>query len=272
MKDVVSFTATANEGYRVKEWTVDGQSVEDAVDSYTLPADAADGTRVAVVLEAVPEHTVTVTTNSYENGSGTVTVQDKNIPMSSLEEVKVTEGNDLVLKANPDKHNYVYEWDVPAGCEHEIKDDVLTLKNVSGDVAVGVKFRRQEYQVDMVTTGEGTVKADTTLTVAGQTHDNVLTQSGKVRAGSKVTFTVEPATEARLKSVTLNGKAADVTWNAEETICTVVVEELSNDVKLEVTFAAAEELYDVVVPEKLVKSVNGKDETSGTATVDYEPD
>lgn len=272
MKDVVSFTATANEGYRVKEWTVDGQSVEDAVDSYTLPADAADGTRVAVVLEAVPEHTVTVTTNSYENGSGTVTVQDKNIPMSSLEEVKVTEGNDLVLKANPDKHNYVYEWDVPAGCEHEIKDDVLTLKNVSGDVAVGVTFRRQEYQVDMVTTGEGTVKADTTLTVAGQTHDNVLTQSGKVRAGSKVTFTVEPATEARLKSVTLNGKAADVTWNAEETICTVVVEELSNDVKLEVTFAAAEELYDVVVPEKLVKSVNGKDETSGTATVDYEPD
>ena len=65
----VTFTATANDGYRVKGWTLDGNAVNGTAETYTLAV--TQPATVKVSFEAIPPTKYTVTLTQTEGGTVT---------------------------------------------------------------------------------------------------------------------------------------------------------------------------------------------------------
>ena len=99
----VTFTAKANDGYRLKGWTLDGKPVGEAGTKTEYKLTVTKAATVKVSFEAIPKHAITFGLDCPESrGFLTAKVGEKSI--SSGE--KIEEGKEVTFTA---KHNAGYE-------------------------------------------------------------------------------------------------------------------------------------------------------------------
>ena len=213
----VTFTATPADGYRVKEWQVDGAVYTDAGTNTSLTLTPTKNTEVTVqFMEKGNQLTFNAedTNGIIEN----VKVGDENVNFSGGFTLDADAAVTVTAKPNPGYE--VKEWKVDGTPVKDATGNtyVYTADGTTG-AAISVTFQPVKYSI----TWGGT---NGTVTAAG--YDG---NSAEIRGGKALTFTATPAngykfdhwtvneTEQTEKSTTFtwtvpNGKAADTPVNA----------------------------------------------------------
>ena len=177
----LTFTITADSGYRLSELTVDGSPVEPLDGTYTLESVTSDHT-VHAEFERIPApvtHTVTIS----HTGNGTVA------PTGS---VVVGDGEDLTITMAPDKGHHIASVLVD-GVPVEAKDGRYTLENITADRTVRVSFEKDgpvTHTVTITASEGGSIDPSGTITV---------------EEGQDLTFTITADSGYRLSALTVDG-------------------------------------------------------------------
>lgn|GEM_PF-3501568 len=132
----VAFTATPNEGFRVKEWTVNETVVVGAIGT-TLMLSPTENITVTVEFEVDtrPRHTVTFSVGAG-NGTLTATVDGTGITSGA----QVLEGANVIFTATPSENYQVKEWTVNGTVVVNETGTTYTLENLTANAAVTVVF------------------------------------------------------------------------------------------------------------------------------------
>ena len=135
-KNVV-FTATPNNGYRVKEWKLNSAVVNgNTTNVYTLNSIASSAT-VSVEFEVMPPTTYTVNFSVVgANGSISATVDGNAITSGS----QVIDGKTVVFTATPNANYKVKEWKNNSSILVGNTTNTLTISNLSAANTVSVEF------------------------------------------------------------------------------------------------------------------------------------
>ena len=108
----ITFTATANAGYKIGKWTVTGSTLETntgAEGSSTAKVKITADTQVSVSFEAIPKHAITFSVDSTTpNGTLKAVVSDKEIDSGN----EVEEGKTVIFTATANTDYRVKEWKV----------------------------------------------------------------------------------------------------------------------------------------------------------------
>ena len=207
----VTFTAAPDDGYRVKEWQVDGVPYTDA--------------RTNTSLTLTPTKDTNVTVQFMEIGSKvTVRTQDNNgsITSAKVENDKVDYTGGFILKKNarvvitaePKQGFVVDQWSIngtPA--QTDGNSFTYTAKTADTGADITVSFRQIDYPVSW-STDHGTV------TAAGAAV-NYTGDSANIRGGTTVTFTATGYDGYTLTGWTVNGEqkqssnSPTFTWEVE---------------------------------------------------------
>lgn len=182
----LTFTITADSGYRLSGLTVDGDSVEPLDGTYTLENVTSDHT-VHAEFERIPApvtHTVTIS----HTGNGTVA------PTGS---VVVGDGEDLTITMAPDEGHHIASVLVD-GVPVEAEDGRYTLENITADRTVRVSFEKDgpvTHTVAVTASEGGSISPSGTMTVED---------------GDDILFTITPAEGHRLSQLLVDGRAVTV--------------------------------------------------------------
>ncbi len=141
----IELKATPNLGYEVKEWIVNGRTVqgeaeEDGTQSYVIST-LSDNTTVVVVYKKTAEFVLLEVQNGQHG-----TVVTKIGSEKRLEEVDATNGTEIPaghiveVKATPDEGYMVKNWTVN-GVVQNNKSNVLTLTDVQEDTKIKVDYQ-----------------------------------------------------------------------------------------------------------------------------------
>lgn len=190
------FTATPSTGFSVSKWFLGDSEVTASTSDAVIGADnktlrisnlSAD---IAVRVEFTNQtHTLTF---SADGDNGAVTAQVMGATVQS--NTKVTGGSSVTFTATPNANFVVEEWTVKQGDADAVTQknpdgsvytaNTLTIKNISADTTVMVKFAEAEsYQVTYhAVDTEGKLAAGATVTADGLTN-------GTAVKGANVTFT-----------------------------------------------------------------------------------
>jgi len=103
----VTFTATADYFYRVKEWKVDGKPIADVGKSNTYTHTVKKPVTITVSFEAIPEYAITF---SVEGANGTLKAMINGEEITSGTEIE--EGKTVTFTATPEASYRVKEWKV----------------------------------------------------------------------------------------------------------------------------------------------------------------
>ena len=141
MGDEITLTASANAGYKFKEWKVVSGGVTVADNKFTVGT--ADVT-VKAIFEAI-DYTVTVTTDGHGTASATKTIG--NI------------GDEVTLSATPAQGYKFKAWEVVSG-KVTVADNKFEIG--TADVTVKAVFEAIDYTVTVTTDGHGTASATKT--------------------------------------------------------------------------------------------------------------
>ena len=101
----VTLTATANAGYNVKEWKVDGKPVADVGKSNTYIHTVKKSVTITVSFEAIPKHAITFNVEG-ENGTLKAMINGEEITSGT----EIEEGKTVNFVAMPDSGYMVKEW------------------------------------------------------------------------------------------------------------------------------------------------------------------
>ena len=107
----VTFTATANDGYRVKGWTLDGSAVNGTNNSYSFPVTKACTVKVSFEDNStpLPKHKIAF---SVDGANGTLKAKADGIDETSTSPITVEEGKTVTFTAEPSTNYKVKEWKV----------------------------------------------------------------------------------------------------------------------------------------------------------------
>ncbi len=250
--DTLILEPAADSGYTFAGWS--GGVTETRGDTCAIIPGTGD-VIVTPEFAPIPYHTVTIYTNSYQNGGGSVVFGSHIIPMASSDTITVTDGDYIVLTAISDSGSYLYSWTVD-GAEYSENGDALTLEDIRGDVTVIAKFRRTDtyqltYPVDIE---NGSISAKYYLTVGDETLEGELTGNDSVKAGANVIFTLTPDENYVPALLTANGN--DIAFTYDETTNTFIgtLEVILEDTEIQVSFEAVNS-YNVVIPNSFTEMV-----------------
>ncbi len=267
--DTLILEPTADYGYTFAGWS--GSVTETRGNSCAIIPGMGDVT-VTPEFAPIPYHTVTIYTNSYQNGGGSVVFDSHIIPMASFDEITVTDGDYIVLTALSDSGSYLYSWTVE-GTEYSENGNSLTLEDIRGDVTVIAKFRRTDtYQLTYpVDVENGSISAKYSLTVGDETIEGALTGNDTVKAGADVIFTLTPDENYIPKVLTANGN--DISFTYDETTNTFIgtLEEILQDTEINVGFEAVNS-YNVIVPNSFTEMVEISDKDNTDTDEPTNPD
>lgn len=136
----ITFIATPADGYRVKEWTVNGTPIDDFVEEVYVVENLTENTHVTVEFEWIPVfHTVTfsvVEVAGATNGTLTATVDGAAIDSGD----EVLQGKNVVFTAAPNTGFVVKEWKLNDALVEGYTELTYTVTNLMGDVDVKVEF------------------------------------------------------------------------------------------------------------------------------------
>lgn len=193
----VTFTATPDEGYRVKEWQVDGSVYEDAGTSTILTLRPEKNTKVTVQFTPIGD---TATFSTGENGRITsVKLGEQEVPNFAGGFV-LTPGASIEVTAEPAVGYEVEQWLVNGVKQSETGNTLTYTAQETGSIgaAISVSFQQVKYSV----TWGGT---DGTVAATGYNGN-----SADIRGGTDVTFTATPANGCKFDHWTVNGVREDV--------------------------------------------------------------
>ncbi|MBQ7131392.1 MAG: dockerin type I repeat-containing protein [Oscillospiraceae bacterium] len=275
--DTLILQPTVNDGYSFTGW--DGDVTSTRGDACVIMPGIGDVT-VTPIFTTIPNHTVTIYTNSYQNGGGSVICGALNIPMSSSDSVTVIDGKALVLTALSDTGSYLYSWTVE-GAEYVEDGNTLTLENITSDVTVIAKFRRTDtYQITYPTTVDnGSVSAIYSLTVGSETLEGELSGNDAVKAGADVIFTLSPAEGYIPTVLTANGTSIEFSYDEAAMAYVGVLKTVMEDTTIDVSFdtynthtvIVRNEFTEMVeVPSEDTETGDGTDTGDGTEEPEYE--
>ena len=177
----ITFTAKANDGYKIGKWTVTGSVLEagtGADGSSTAKVKITADTSVSVSFEAIPKHAITF---SVEGANGTLKAKSDGVPETSTSPINVEEDKTVTFTAEPSTNYRVKEWKVGDTVVTGNKTNTYT-HTVKKAVTVKVSFERIP---------EGAI-----LTLAAD--KNIVAVTAKTEDGTAIT--VEGCTETTLTS------------------------------------------------------------------------
>ena len=131
----VTFTATADDGYRVKGWTLDGNAVNGTAETYTLTV--TQPATVKVSFEAIPKHAITF---SVEGANGTLKAKADGVPETSTSPINVEEGKEVTFTATADDGYRVKGWTLDGKPITEAGTNTEYKLKVSKPATVKVSF------------------------------------------------------------------------------------------------------------------------------------
>ena len=109
---IITFTATANDGYKIGKWTVTGSTLEagtGAEGSSTAKVKITADTQVSVSFKEIPKHAINFSVDSTtQNGTLKAVVSDKEIDSGN----EVEEGKTVIFTATANTDYRVKEWKV----------------------------------------------------------------------------------------------------------------------------------------------------------------
>ncbi|MGP1521407.1 MAG: InlB B-repeat-containing protein [Treponema sp.] len=195
----VTFTATANSGYRVKGWTLDGNAITEAGTNTEHKLKVSKPATVKVSFEAIPPTKYTVTLNQMANGNVTASPA---IPQDG----KVDENTEITFTAEAKDGYKIGKWTV-TGSALEAgtgTDGSSTAKvKITADTTVSVSFEansnpptpQTKYTVTLNQTEHGKVTASPEIPEDKKVlKDTEITFTAKANDGYKIgTWTVLPS-------------------------------------------------------------------------------
>ena len=205
----ITITAVPNAGYRVQDWTINGQTTADTAVSKTLSNLQGETTVQVRFVKLVTGITFGPTNETSEGGyisAANLVNNNESILESADTGANIAEGLSIKFTAEV-KPGYVIEgWYV-----NNVRDDsagtgeTYTYPNTTSanSIYIAPKFQQVEYNI---TTGDN-------VTVNGQ-------NSTTARGGESLTFTAVPPAGQNVTGWTVNGKAVagngnTLTWTVE---------------------------------------------------------
>ena len=180
---VITFTATADAGYKVKGWTLDGNAVNGTNTEYKLKVTQA--ATVKVSFEEIPKHAINF---NVEGGNGTLKAKSDGIPETEASPITVEEGKTVTFTAEPSTNYKVKEW--------KVGDTVVTGNKTNTYPHTVTQATTVSVSFELIPQAILTLSSDTlTIRVKAKTAD-----------GSDIT--VEGCNETTLKSDTQTGLRA----------------------------------------------------------------
>ena len=201
----VTFTAKANDGYRVKGWTLDGKAVNGTNTEYKLKVSKA--VTVKVSFEAIPPTKYTVTLTQTEGGTVTALPE---IPADKLM-VKDTE---ITFTATANEGYKIGKWKVTPAEALQAgtgADGSETAKvKITANTTVSVSFTKKTYAVNFSVAGTGgTLKAE------GDGITQPATSPITVEHGKEVIFTAKADDGYKVGKWTVTGSVLETGTGVE---------------------------------------------------------
>lgn len=187
----VTFTAAPADGYRVKEWQVDGSVYEAAATNITLTLTPTKDTNVTVQFTPLGD---TATFSTGENGRiRSVKLGEKEVPNFAGGFV-LTPGASIEVTAEPAVGYEVEQWLVNGVKQSETGNTLTYTAQETGSIgaAISVSFQQVEYPVAW---------GGTQGTVAAAGYDG---NQADIRGGTNVTFTATPENGYKFDHWTVN--------------------------------------------------------------------
>ena len=192
----ITFTAIANDGYRVKGWTLDGKPITEAGTNTEYKLKVSKPATVKVSFEEIPPTKYTVTLNQTEHGKVTASPE---IP----EDKKVDKDTVITFTAKADTGYKVGKWTVtPAeALQAGGADENETAKvKITADTTVSVSFIKKTYAITF------SVEDGTGGTLEAKVDGKEISSGDMVEHGKKVEFTPKEEKGYRVKNWTLDGE------------------------------------------------------------------
>jgi len=223
----ITFNAEPNDGYQVKEWTLNGNIITDNNTNTLTVSDIHKETTVTVEFEETPIQTYMVDFG-VSNGNGILKAYMGEEELSSGSNVNA--GSEITFNAEPNDAYQVKEWTVNGNIVTDINTNTLTISDIKEETTVTVEFEEippVTYPVNFsVINGNGSI--------AALVNNSEINSGNQVIEASAVVFTANPADAYRVKEWTVNGTIiTDNNTNTltisdikEETTVTVEFEEI----------------------------------------------
>ena len=195
---VITFTATANDGYKIGKWTVTGSALEagtGADGSSTAKVKITADTQVSVSFEAIPKHAITF---SVEGANGTLKAEGDGIIQPATSPINVEEDKTVTFTAEPSANYRVKEW--------KVNDKVVT-GNKTNTYKHTVTTQNANIIVSFEAIPEGAI-----LTLAAD--KNIVAVWAKTEDNSPITVegcTVDTLASENQKDLTANTNGAKIT-------------------------------------------------------------
>jgi len=227
----VDFTAIPDEGYRLKEWTVNGEVI-DWLTGLNVSRDMNMDVDFKVAFEPIESAPImfTVTYEVVGDYGGTIQAYEGNSlnptdnPINSGDEVEI--GTELRLISTPDEHKQIREIKINNGVV--MNTNVLDVAPVMSDIHITVEFETIEYTLNFSVLGE-----NGSITATSTTYATV-TNGMKVYRGTSLRFESVPDDGYRIKDWEINGLsygptlAVELTFVSEDTTVTLEFEPINN--------------------------------------------
>ena len=188
----VTFTATANTGYRVKGWTLDGNTVNGTNNSYSFTVTKPATVKVSFESNSTPLPQYAVNF-SVEGGNGTLKAKADGVAETDVSPINVEKGKTVTFTAFPEAGYEVKEWQIfGTGAVFEAGTGTagnntaqVNLKEGLTDLTVKVSFKVQtltpKHLVTMAAGANGSISAEPALPADGMVNENTI-----------ITFTASP--------------------------------------------------------------------------------
>lgn len=217
----VTFTATADDYWMLKEWTGDASGSDKTV-TLTANGDITVGATFTEALLYEVEYSVV-------GGNGTASGMCEGTPIAANTAVQFAGGSEIQFVAVPDSGYMVKEWTVNGKVVEGNLTNTLTIDSLDENTVVTVAL--EEYRGFAIPgNGKGyTVKIDQ----RNPADTYSLAPDTEIRRGGSVTFTVVPEPDYAIKNVSVARADAAITSNSDGSV-TVAISNVQEDIDLSV--------------------------------------
>lgn len=219
----VTFTATAEDYWMIKEWTGDASgNTNTKTVTLTVNSNITLGATFTEALLYDVEYSVS-------GGGGTASGVCDETPIAVDTVVQLAGGSEIQFVATPASNYMVKQWTINGQEMEGNITNTMTIDSLGQNITVAVEF--EEYKgFEIPAGGQGyTVTIDERT--PAETYDG--SPENQIRQGGDVTFTVVPEPDNAIKTVIVAREDATITANSDGSV-TVFISNVQEDIGLTV--------------------------------------